>query len=152
MTLYNDIVYYSMSTFCAIPLKNDTVFRQKTSNQIHSRINFAKNIIMIPTVTKTNCSTAATAQVITTPAVTAQVIPRAVTAQVITTPGVTAQVIPRAVLSPPPQQLLLKLSPVQSPLKLSPPPQQLLLKLSSVQSPLKLSPPPQQLPLKLSLV
>ncbi len=54
VTTYNDIVYYSMSTFCAIPLLDGTVFRQKNSKQIHSRINFSNKIITSSVTTTTD--------------------------------------------------------------------------------------------------
>lgn len=38
--VYNDIVRYSKSTVCTLPLKEDTVFREKTNNQITSKIAF----------------------------------------------------------------------------------------------------------------
>lgn len=37
---YNSIVYYSKSTFCSIPLEAGIIFREKTNNQISSRIEF----------------------------------------------------------------------------------------------------------------
>ena len=36
--LFNDIVYYSKSSFCTIPLTEDIVFREKTSSQISAKI------------------------------------------------------------------------------------------------------------------
>ena len=38
--LYNDLVYYSTSSFCIIPLSSDMVFRNKTLGEITSKVNY----------------------------------------------------------------------------------------------------------------
>jgi hypothetical protein len=40
--LYNDTVSYAKSSFCAVPLEDDTVFREKTKAQIDSKLAFMK--------------------------------------------------------------------------------------------------------------
>ena len=38
--LYNDIVSYSKCNFCTIPLEDDVLFRNKTTQQIQSKIRY----------------------------------------------------------------------------------------------------------------
>ena len=44
---YNNIVYYSKSTFCTIPLESTIVFREKTSAQISSKIAYMDRLNII---------------------------------------------------------------------------------------------------------
>ena len=41
--LYNDIVYYSSSLFCACPLPRTVVFREKTVGQIESKLQYVRS-------------------------------------------------------------------------------------------------------------
>ena len=40
--LYNDTVYYSKSSFCAFPVMQNIVFREKTKQQINSKIQISR--------------------------------------------------------------------------------------------------------------
>ena len=40
LNLYNDIVYYSKCNFCTMPLQDDVLFRNKTAQQIQSKIRY----------------------------------------------------------------------------------------------------------------
>ena len=43
LKVYNDIVFYSKSNFCVVPLDDTVVFREKTHKQIVSKLFFMTN-------------------------------------------------------------------------------------------------------------
>ena len=45
--LYNDIVYYSLSSYCIAPLPGNVIFRKKTTQQIRSKVYYMTSTILI---------------------------------------------------------------------------------------------------------